>query len=71
MGEQKKLQICTKCMYATTKKVVRYCEECGSELISVCPSCGKKVRGETVKYCFNCGHSLRPGLAADPPLDQR
>src|SRR5262249_19072153 len=39
---------------------LKFCEECGTQLLRVCPSCGQQVR-PTAKFCGDCG----PTLAAE------
>jgi TOMM system kinase/cyclase fusion protein len=45
---------------------LKFCEECGTQLLRVCPSCGQQV-GPTAKFCGDCGTTLgaegKPALA--------
>src|SRR5262245_41073472 len=43
---------------------VKFCEECGANLVRTCPSCGAEVR-PTAKFCGDCGAALE---AASNPL---
>src|SRR5215475_6780044 len=36
---------------------LKFCEECGTQLLRVCPSCGQPVR-PTAKFCGECGTTL-------------
>src|SRR5215475_7936901 len=36
---------------------LKFCEECGTQLLRVCPSCGQQVR-PTAKFCGDCGTTL-------------
>src|SRR6266852_4783713 len=37
---------------------LKFCEECGTQLLRVCPSCGQQVR-PTAKFCGDCGATLK------------
>src|SRR5262249_43240269 len=36
---------------------LKFCEECGTQLLRVCPGCGQQVR-PTAKFCGECGTTL-------------
>lgn len=73
MPRQNRIRICPCCTYGVNAGGVKYCEECGTELIAKCPnpSCNEKIRTETARYCFKCGHSLRPGVNGPSTAEQQ
>src|SRR5262245_17592567 len=47
---------CTSCGFENPEGL-KFCEECGTQLVRVCPSCGQQVR-PTAKFCGKCGTTL-------------
>ena len=47
---------CASCGFENLEGL-KFCEECGIELLRVCPSCGQQVR-PTAKFCGVCGATL-------------
>src|SRR5215813_1258458 len=47
---------CASCGFDNTQGL-KFCEECGTQLLRVCPSCGQQVR-PTAKFCGECGTTL-------------
>ena len=47
----------------------KFCEECGTQFISVCPRCGHEVR-PTAKFCGACGQPLT-GQSSVQSLESR
>jgi rRNA maturation endonuclease Nob1 len=49
--------ICPKCKTAfkITPKDWKYCEQCGTEIITACPGCNKIIRSSDAKFCRSCG----------------
>lgn len=46
--------------YAEDGKENKYCQFCGTELISSCPKCKKAINSEEQKYCPGCGNKIFP-----------
>src|SRR5262249_29917679 len=47
---------CASCEFENPEGL-KFCEECGTQLLRVCPSCGQPVR-PTAKFCGECGTTL-------------
>jgi class 3 adenylate cyclase len=47
---------CASCGFENPEGM-KFCEECGTQLLRVCPSCGQQVR-PTAKFCGDCGTTL-------------
>src|SRR5215475_6747072 len=50
---------CPSCGFDNTQGL-KFCEECGTQLLRACPSCGQQVR-PTAKFCGDCGTPLTTG----------
>jgi class 3 adenylate cyclase len=48
---------------------MKFCEECGTQLVRACPSCGHEVR-PTAKFCGACGTVLTGPAAASLSMPQ-
>src|SRR6266542_1509400 len=70
---------CTSCGFANPQGL-KFCEQCGIQLLRVCPRCGQPVR-PTAKFCGDCGTTLegkpvpatsrKPKSAKTPGPDSR
>ncbi|NWG11392.1 zinc ribbon domain-containing protein [Candidatus Bathyarchaeota archaeon] len=53
-GKAKTVKHCPKCNALITSASAKYCELCGTFLITKCPNCGKEISLEYT-FCLNCG----------------
>src|SRR5262249_40573669 len=49
---------------------LKFCEECGTQLLRVCPSCGQQVR-PTAKFCGDCGATLTAERKSAPAQSRK
>src|SRR5688572_26725112 len=50
---------CPQCQHLNSENA-KFCEECGTRLITACPQCGQQV-SPTAKFCPACGTALTRG----------
>jgi class 3 adenylate cyclase/tetratricopeptide (TPR) repeat protein len=59
---------CPRCQ-APSREGARFCEECGSRLVTTCASCGAELTPEK-KFCGACGSPVSPEPAERQPSTQ-